>query len=231
MIIRLNTQLVDNTYWGRRGCSRGSLQASQKSYFCKVQLEPQIWDLEWCEVHVWGSGHPDGCHFLTHLRLCVCMQLYLPDLSGLEVVCMISHFPSSQYPHRQTFIPQHSHNVMGKQLSARKLCFIWMMTSHISVVLFSWTVLVSCRTPVNLVFVYLPASIFHVLHTKTSPVMSPSVRYLAKLSSVGSIRDEETCERLRGLIQRQVHRRSTTAMTWSLCTQLCTCLVHDDCIV
>lgn len=32
-----------------------------------------------------------------------------------------------------------------------------------------------------------------------------SVRYLAKLSSVGSIRDEETCERLRGLIQRQVH--------------------------
>lgn len=31
-----------------------------------------------------------------------------------------------------------------------------------------------------------------------------SVRYLAKLSSVGSIRDEETCERLRGLIQRQV---------------------------
>lgn len=29
-------------------------------------------------------------------------------------------------------------------------------------------------------------------------------RYLAKLSSVGSIRDEETCERLRGLIQRQV---------------------------
>ena len=32
-----------------------------------------------------------------------------------------------------------------------------------------------------------------------------SLRYLAKLSSVGSIRDEETCERLRGLIQRQVH--------------------------
>lgn len=29
-------------------------------------------------------------------------------------------------------------------------------------------------------------------------------RYLAKLSSVGSISDEETCEKLRGLIQRQV---------------------------
>lgn len=30
------------------------------------------------------------------------------------------------------------------------------------------------------------------------------LRYLAKLSSVGSISDEETCEKLRGLIQRQV---------------------------
>ena len=30
-------------------------------------------------------------------------------------------------------------------------------------------------------------------------------RYLAKLTSVGSIANEETCERLRGLIQRQVH--------------------------
>ena len=29
-------------------------------------------------------------------------------------------------------------------------------------------------------------------------------RYLAKLSSVGSISDEKTCEKLRGLIQRQV---------------------------
>ncbi|TRY93098.1 hypothetical protein DNTS_008623 [Danionella cerebrum] len=31
-----------------------------------------------------------------------------------------------------------------------------------------------------------------------------SMQYLAKLSSVGSISDEETCEKLRGLIQRQV---------------------------
>lgn len=38
-----------------------------------------------------------------------------------------------------------------------------------------------------------------------SPLLCVSVRYLAKLSSVGSISDEETCERLRGLIQRQVH--------------------------
>lgn len=30
------------------------------------------------------------------------------------------------------------------------------------------------------------------------------LRYLAKLSSVGTISDEETCEKLRGLIQRQV---------------------------
>jgi hypothetical protein len=29
-------------------------------------------------------------------------------------------------------------------------------------------------------------------------------RYLAKLSSVGSISEEETCEKLKGLIQRQV---------------------------
>nr|XP_057937128.1 protein Wnt-4a isoform X3 [Doryrhamphus excisus] len=38
--------------------------------------------------------------------------------------------------------------------------------------------------------------------------------YLAKLSSVGSIRDEETCERLRGLIQRQVQicKRSVEVM-------------------
>ncbi|XP_029948211.1 protein Wnt-4a isoform X1 [Salarias fasciatus] len=41
-----------------------------------------------------------------------------------------------------------------------------------------------------------------------------AVRYLAKLSSVGSIRDEETCERLRGLIQRQVQicKRSVEVM-------------------
>ncbi|TMS19355.1 Protein Wnt-4a, partial [Larimichthys crocea] len=40
------------------------------------------------------------------------------------------------------------------------------------------------------------------------------VLYLAKLSSVGSIRDEETCERLRGLIQRQVQicKRSVEVM-------------------
>ncbi|XP_078235245.1 protein Wnt-4 isoform X3 [Pogona vitticeps] len=31
------------------------------------------------------------------------------------------------------------------------------------------------------------------------------LRYLAKLSSVGSISEEETCEKLKGLIQRQVH--------------------------
>ncbi|XP_072307755.1 protein Wnt-4a isoform X2 [Eucyclogobius newberryi] len=36
--------------------------------------------------------------------------------------------------------------------------------------------------------------------------------YLAKLSSVGSIRDEETCERLRGLIQRQICKRSVEVM-------------------
>ncbi|XP_071368757.1 protein Wnt-4a isoform X1 [Centroberyx affinis] len=38
--------------------------------------------------------------------------------------------------------------------------------------------------------------------------------YLAKLSSVGSISDEETCERLRGLIQRQVQicKRSVEVM-------------------
>ena len=32
----------------------------------------------------------------------------------------------------------------------------------------------------------------------------PLPRYLAKLSSVGSISEEETCEKLKGLIQRQV---------------------------
>lgn len=31
-----------------------------------------------------------------------------------------------------------------------------------------------------------------------------ALRYLAKLSSVGSISEEETCEKLKGLIQRQV---------------------------
>lgn len=34
------------------------------------------------------------------------------------------------------------------------------------------------------------------------PIAAP--RYLAKLSSVGSISEEETCEKLKGLIQRQV---------------------------
>lgn len=34
--------------------------------------------------------------------------------------------------------------------------------------------------------------------------LSPLPRYLAKLSSVGSISEEETCEKLKGLIQRQV---------------------------
>lgn len=34
------------------------------------------------------------------------------------------------------------------------------------------------------------------------PTAAP--RYLAKLSSVGSISEEETCEKLKGLIQRQV---------------------------
>lgn len=33
---------------------------------------------------------------------------------------------------------------------------------------------------------------------------TPVLRYLAKLSSVGSISEEETCEKLKGLIQRQV---------------------------
>lgn len=33
---------------------------------------------------------------------------------------------------------------------------------------------------------------------------TPVPRYLAKLSSVGSISEEETCEKLKGLIQRQV---------------------------
>lgn len=33
---------------------------------------------------------------------------------------------------------------------------------------------------------------------------TPAPRYLAKLSSVGSISEEETCEKLKGLIQRQV---------------------------
>lgn len=37
-----------------------------------------------------------------------------------------------------------------------------------------------------------------VSHPTTAP------RYLAKLSSVGSISEEETCEKLKGLIQRQV---------------------------
>lgn len=34
--------------------------------------------------------------------------------------------------------------------------------------------------------------------------VQPVPRYLAKLSSVGSISEEETCEKLKGLIQRQV---------------------------
>lgn len=38
----------------------------------------------------------------------------------------------------------------------------------------------------------------HVSHPTAAP------RYLAKLSSVGSISEEETCEKLKGLIQRQV---------------------------
>lgn len=37
------------------------------------------------------------------------------------------------------------------------------------------------------------------------PIPNPPLpRYLAKLSSVGSISEEETCEKLKGLIQRQV---------------------------
>ncbi|KAI3370484.1 hypothetical protein L3Q82_025242 [Scortum barcoo] len=55
----------------------------------------------------------------------------------------------------------------------------------------------------------------HLLHTKEVFLYFVfSVRYLAKLSSVGSIRDEETCERLRGLIQRQVQicKRSVEVM-------------------
>ena len=36
------------------------------------------------------------------------------------------------------------------------------------------------------------------------PHPRPLPRYLAKLSSVGSISEEETCEKLKGLIQRQV---------------------------
>lgn len=75
--------------------------------------------LKWQEVYVWGSGHPLWCYVLTHLR--VCAQFYLPDLSGLEVVRPISHFPSSRCPHRHTFYPQHSHNVMGRRLSVYKL--------------------------------------------------------------------------------------------------------------
>lgn len=37
-----------------------------------------------------------------------------------------------------------------------------------------------------------------------TPPSSPLSSYLAKLSSVGSISEEETCEKLKGLIQRQV---------------------------
>lgn len=44
-------------------------------------------------------------HISDCVYVCVCVcAVYLPDLSGLEVVCMISHFPSSQCPHNQTFI-------------------------------------------------------------------------------------------------------------------------------
>lgn len=38
----------------------------------------------------------------------------------------------------------------------------------------------------------------------SQPHPRPLPRYLAKLSSVGSISEEETCEKLKGLIQRQV---------------------------
>ena len=42
-------------------------------------------------------------------------------------------------------------------------------------------------------------------HPRPTPVPNPPLpRYLAKLSSVGSISEEETCEKLKGLIQRQV---------------------------
>lgn len=69
--------------------------------------------LKWGEVDVWGSGHPDWCHFLTHLRLCVCVcrispwpvwpggGVYDKPLSLLSV--------SSQ----PDIYPKHSHNVMG----------------------------------------------------------------------------------------------------------------------
>lgn len=62
--------------------------------------------LKWGEVGVCeGQDFQTNAIFFSHILdcACVCMQ-YLPDLSGLEVVCVINHFPSSQCPHNQTFI-------------------------------------------------------------------------------------------------------------------------------
>lgn len=79
----------------------------RKTYFCKVQLGLEIWD--WSDVRCMceGQGIQTDAIF-SHILHCVCVcvcVVYLPDLSGLEVVCVISHFPSSECPHNQTFIP------------------------------------------------------------------------------------------------------------------------------
>lgn len=118
--------------------------------------------------------------------------------------------------------PKHSHNIMGNRLSEHKLCFIRMMSlrcdhprfrgKHVEPL--SLLHLLLC--PISITFDIfscfswmLPFNLCdlwgHLLHTKGVLLCYAPGRYLAKLSSVGSIRDEETCERLRGLIQRQVH--------------------------
>lgn len=67
-----------------------------------------------------------------------------------------------------------------------------------------------CQTKQSSVHVELQVCVCACVHTCVFLYMNGTDqcalchRYLAKLSSVGSISDEKTCEKLRGLIQRQV---------------------------